>query len=103
MRRFWNSQASSHRNRCAGSRCTRDQREELEETDVKCGLVTDLGYFLYAEFRVLVAVLEGNKNNTVDDEHRRYHIWIIEILVKHFVKQDSDHGSRKAGDDDLKP
>ena len=52
---------------------------------------------------MLVAVLEGNKNNTVDDEHRRYHIWIVEILVKHFVKQDSDHGSRKAGDDDLKP
>lgn len=50
-----------------GSRCTRDQREELEEADVKCGLVTNLGYFLYAEFRVLVAVLEGNKNDTVDD------------------------------------
>ena len=61
--------AKHHRteDRCAGSRCTRDQREELEEADVKCGLVTNLGYFLYAEFRVLVAVLEGNKNDTVDD------------------------------------
>ena len=57
----------STEDRCAGSRCTRDQREELEEADVKCGLVTNLGYFLYAEFRVLVAVLEGNKNDTVDD------------------------------------
>ena len=52
---------------------------------------------------MLVAVLEGNKNDTVDDEHRRNHIWIVEILVKHFVKQNSDHGSRKAGDDNFEP
>ena len=61
MRRFWTAKHHRTEDRCAGSRCTRDQREKLEETDVKCGLVTNLGYFLYAEFRVLVAVLEGNK------------------------------------------
>ena len=60
---------------------SRDQRQKLEQADIKRVQIADLGYFFNGEIHIFVVLFQNDKKNSVNDQHGRDHIGIVKVTV----------------------